>query len=127
MWGPLIVRFRIEQILDASVPSYGAEVNNTLAYLPKSELDLKIRLAEALGVVPVFACRMLPKSWVCQLQRRGCFALILATSSTRHYFGTWWTTCPRSFSFRSTPPAPPERDDGAAREVARETGRELVN
>ncbi len=67
----------IDFVFERDGRRYGVEVKNTLAYLPKSEFDLKIRLAEALGAVPVFACRMLPKSWVLQLRSRGGFALIL--------------------------------------------------
>ena len=56
---------------------YGVEVKNTLAYPDKGEFDLKVRLAEHLGLIPVFVCRYLPKSWVWELRQRGGFGLLL--------------------------------------------------
>jgi hypothetical protein len=56
---------------------YGVEVKNTLAYLGKDEFDAKIRLSEHLGLIPVFVCRALPKSWVWELRQRGGFSLIM--------------------------------------------------
>lgn len=56
---------------------YGVEVKNTLGYLGKGEFDVKIQLAEHLGLIPVFVCRALPKTWVWELRERGGFSLIL--------------------------------------------------
>ena len=57
--------------------AYGVEVKNTLSYLDREEFQTKIRLCEHLGVKPVFACRMLPKTWINQLIDRGGYAMIL--------------------------------------------------
>lgn len=57
--------------------TYGVEVKNTLRYIEYAEFTTKIRMCKALGVVPVFAARMLPKSWIYELGRAGGFALIL--------------------------------------------------
>lgn len=56
---------------------YGVEVKNTLGYMDSKEFLLKIALSSCLGLRPVFVCRMLPKSWIFELQRKGGFALIL--------------------------------------------------
>ncbi|MFN2516462.1 MAG: hypothetical protein ABR556_09625 [Pyrinomonadaceae bacterium] len=56
---------------------YGIEVKNTLGYMDRGEFLLKIRLCEWLGIRPVFVCRMLPKSWIYDLNKSGGFALIL--------------------------------------------------
>lgn len=56
---------------------YGVEVKNTLAYLDKTEFDVKVQLAEHLGLTPVFVCRALPKTWVWELRQRGGFSLVL--------------------------------------------------
>jgi hypothetical protein len=56
---------------------YGVEVKNTLAYLPRAEFEIKIQLAEHLGLIPLFVCRALPKSWVWELKTRGGFGLVL--------------------------------------------------
>jgi hypothetical protein len=41
--------------------SYGVEVKNKLGYIDDSEFQTKIRLAQHLGVRPVFACRSCPQ------------------------------------------------------------------
>lgn len=57
--------------------AYGLEVKNTLGYMDEKEFLLKIRLCKQLGIKPVFVCRMLPKSWIHELNTAGGFALIL--------------------------------------------------
>jgi hypothetical protein len=57
--------------------AYGVEVKNTLSYMDEEEFDTKIRLCEHLGVVPVFAVRMLPRTWINYLVGRGGYAMIL--------------------------------------------------
>lgn len=56
---------------------YGLEVKNTLRYIDYAEFRTKIEMCEALGITPVFAVRMLPKSWIHELILEGGFALIL--------------------------------------------------
>jgi hypothetical protein len=41
------------------------------------ELQTKLELCDTLGIRPVFAVRMLPKSWVNEVVRAGGFALIM--------------------------------------------------
>ncbi len=57
--------------------AYGIEVKNTLSYMDESELDAKIALSEHLGITPVFAARMLPKSWIKRVIDHGGYAMIL--------------------------------------------------
>jgi hypothetical protein len=56
---------------------YGIEIKNTLGYMDKDEIDLKIKLCKYLNVKPVFIVRMLPKSWINEIIEKGGFALIL--------------------------------------------------
>ncbi|MBI3049964.1 MAG: hypothetical protein HYY76_16820 [Acidobacteria bacterium] len=56
---------------------YGVEVKNTLRYIDYSEFSTKIEMCRALGIRPVFAVRMLPKSWIHEVIGAGGFALIL--------------------------------------------------
>jgi hypothetical protein len=56
---------------------YGVEVKNTLGYMPHDELLTKIDMCTALGLRPVFAARMLPRSWVSEVVAARGFALIL--------------------------------------------------
>lgn len=57
--------------------AYGVEVKNTLGYMAHEELLIKLRLCGALGVAPVIAARMLPKTWVMDIVRAGGFALVM--------------------------------------------------
>lgn len=43
----------------------------------REEFLIKIKLCESLGIKPVFVCRMLPRSWIYDLNNSGGFALIL--------------------------------------------------
>ena len=56
---------------------YGIEVKNTLSYMDQSEFETKISLCESLGIAPVFAVRMLPRTWNYELIERGGYAMIL--------------------------------------------------
>lgn len=56
--------------------AYGLEVKNTLGYMDKKELDIKMKLCAHIGVRPVFVVRMIPKSWMFQLYKAGGFGLI---------------------------------------------------
>jgi len=56
---------------------YGVEVKNTLRYMDYAEFSTKIEMCRALGIRPVFAVRMLPKSWIHEVIGAGGFALIL--------------------------------------------------
>lgn len=57
--------------------TYGIEVKNTLSYIDYREFRIKIRLCKTLGLRPVFAVRMLPKTWIEELWREGGYAMIL--------------------------------------------------
>lgn len=56
--------------------AYGVEVKNTLGYMDREEFVTKVDLCLELGLRPVIAARMLPKSWINELIGRGGFALI---------------------------------------------------
>lgn len=57
--------------------AYGIEVKNTLGYMDRDEFLIKLKLSKWLGIRPVFVCRMLPRSWIHDLNKAGGFALIL--------------------------------------------------
>lgn len=56
---------------------YGVEVKNTLGYLDVDEFITKIRMCRHIGVKPVFAVRMLPRTWAQALVRAGGYAMIM--------------------------------------------------
>ena len=57
--------------------TYGVEVKNTLGYMNDREFKTKIAMCVELGIKPVFAVRMIPKTWVREVVEAGGFALIL--------------------------------------------------
>lgn len=57
--------------------AYGVEVKNKLGYMDEEEMNVKIRLSEHIGVVPVFVVRWAPKSWINDVRKRGGFTLVL--------------------------------------------------
>lgn len=67
----------LDFVFDRDGVAYGVEVKNTLRYMEYDELRTKIRMCEALGLKPVFAARMLPKSWIKEVVDSGGFALIM--------------------------------------------------
>ena len=56
---------------------YGVEVKNTLGYMDHDELRIKVEMCQNLGVRPVFAVRMLPKTWINEIIQAGGFALVM--------------------------------------------------
>jgi hypothetical protein len=67
----------LDFIFERDRRAYGVEVKNTLSYMDRNEFEIEIRLCETLGVTPVFAVRMLPKTWTYELIGRGGYAMIL--------------------------------------------------
>jgi len=67
----------LDYILTRDSVVYGIEVKNTLPYIPKDELDIKIKMCQYLDILPVFVVRMLPASWTYELWQKGGFALII--------------------------------------------------
>lgn len=67
----------LDFIFERDSVAYGIEVKNTLNYMDKKEFDIKIELCQHLGIRPVFAVRMIPKSWIQELIAAGGYAMIL--------------------------------------------------
>ena len=67
----------LDFIFERDGRAYGIEVKNTLGYMERIEFETKIRLCRHLGIRPVFAARMLPRSWINDLINVGGFALII--------------------------------------------------
>ena len=56
---------------------YGIEVKNMLGYMEYQEFKTKIRMCEFLGIHPIFAARMLPRTWIAELVGAGGYAMIM--------------------------------------------------
>jgi hypothetical protein len=67
----------LDFVFERDGSAYGVEVKNTLGYMDHGELKTKLQMCRELGLKPVFAVRMLPKSWVKEIVDAGGFALIL--------------------------------------------------
>lgn len=59
--------------------AYGCEIKNTLGYIDKGELEIKIEMCEFLGLRPLFIMRYAPKTYNKLIYERGGFALIFET------------------------------------------------
>ena len=51
--------------------AYGVEIKNTLKYIPKGELSLKIEICRTLGVRPLFIMRFAPKVYNYEIVNAG--------------------------------------------------------
>jgi len=67
----------LDFVFERDARMYGVEVKNTLPYIRDDELEVKVRLCEFLGVVPVFVVRVMPRIWIQDVARRGGFTLVL--------------------------------------------------
>ena len=67
----------LDFIFERDETAYGVEVKNTLGYMDNREFLTKIKLCQRLEIRPVFVVRMMPKSWIHELNLAGGFALIL--------------------------------------------------
>lgn len=55
---------------------YGVEIKNTLSYIDREELEIKLTMCAHLELVPVFIVRMAPKNYVEMVRAAGGFTLI---------------------------------------------------
>lgn len=67
----------LDFIFEKDGRAYGVEVKNTLGYMEYEEFQVKIRLCRFLGVRPVFAARMLPRTWTYELIGAGGYGMIM--------------------------------------------------
>jgi hypothetical protein len=56
--------------------AYGAEIKNTLKYIPSDEFQVKLRMCKYLGLRPLFITRFAPKSYNYQIIGAGGFSLV---------------------------------------------------
>jgi hypothetical protein len=66
----------LDFIFERDGKSYGVEVKNTLPYMKYDEFQLKLRMCHFLGLNPIFAVRMMPKTWIFELSTAGGYAMI---------------------------------------------------
>jgi hypothetical protein len=59
--------------------AYGCEIKNTLGYIDKEELEVKLEMCAYFGIKPLFIMRYSPKSYNKMIYENGGFALIFET------------------------------------------------
>lgn len=67
----------LDFIFERDGKGYGVEVKNTLPYMKYEEFRSKQRLCQFLGLRPIFAVRMMPKTWIFELNQAGGYGMIL--------------------------------------------------
>ena len=59
----------LDRVFERDGIAYGAEIKNTLAYIDRGELDVKLRMCLHLGLRPLFIVRMAPKNYIDEVQK----------------------------------------------------------
>ncbi len=79
--------------------SIGAEIKNTLDYIPKAEFISKLAMCKFLGLKPVFPVRWMPKSYVFEIYKAGGFGWLFQYQAYPLGFESLCTTIKRTFGF----------------------------
>jgi hypothetical protein len=66
----------LDRIFERDGMAYGTEIKNTLGYIEKEELEIKLRMCKHLGIRALFIVRYAPKSYVDFVRQEGGFTLI---------------------------------------------------
>jgi hypothetical protein len=66
----------LDRVFERDSVAYGVEIKNTLSYIEKVELEIKVRMCKYLGLRPLFIVRFAPKSYVNYVREEGGFTLI---------------------------------------------------
>jgi hypothetical protein len=70
-------RHNLDRVFEKDGILYGTEIKNRLSYISQDEFYTKLRMCEVLKLRPLFIARMMPRSYVYELFRRGGFALLM--------------------------------------------------
>jgi hypothetical protein len=66
----------LDRVYERDGVAYGAEMKNTLDYIERKELEIKLAMRTHLGLKPLFTVRMLPKNYIEMVRAAGGFSLI---------------------------------------------------
>jgi hypothetical protein len=67
----------LDRVYERNGIAYGAEIKNTLKYIPREELRIKIAMCKFLDLRPVVIARSLPSHYIYQLDQAGGFGIIV--------------------------------------------------
>jgi hypothetical protein len=66
----------LDYIFKESNIAYGAEIKNTLGYIEKEELKIKLDMCKVFNVRPLFILRYAPKTYIEMIRQAGGYAMI---------------------------------------------------
>ena len=66
----------LDRVIEADGRVYGVEVKNTLKYIPKAELEIKLAMCRFFGILPLLIMRFSPKVYNFEVAKTGGFALL---------------------------------------------------
>ncbi len=66
----------LDRVFERDGISYGAEIKNTLEYIPREEMRAKMKMCGVLELKPLFIVRMAPKSYIEEVRQGGGFTLV---------------------------------------------------
>ena len=66
----------LDRVFERDGIAYGAEIKNTLKYIPRAELTVKIKMCQNLGLRPLFIVRAAPKSYINEVRLLGGFTCV---------------------------------------------------
>lgn len=66
----------LDRVFERDGVAYGAEIKNTLKYIPRDELTVKLRMCKHLGLRPLFIVRMAAKSYINEVRLENGFTLV---------------------------------------------------
>jgi hypothetical protein len=69
----------LDFVFEKNGVAYGCEIKNTLGYIDKDELEIKLEMCEHLKVRPLFIMRWSPKTYNKMIIDKGGFAMIFGS------------------------------------------------
>ena len=66
----------LDRVFERDDVAYGTEIKNSLDYITREELRIKVRMCNKLGMKPLFIMRMAPKSYIEEVRLAGGYSLI---------------------------------------------------
>ena len=66
----------LDRLFERDGITYGAEIKNTLSYIPLDEMRTKLLMCNFFGIKPLFIVRMAPKSYIEEVRQRGGYTLV---------------------------------------------------
>jgi hypothetical protein len=66
----------LDRVFERDGVAYGAEIKNTLSYISRDELRIKLGMCAHLGLRPLFIVRTAPKSYIELTRQQGGFTMV---------------------------------------------------